>query len=40
MQVLKESVKKAILSGAIQEFFDNGYQMPTCAASLTVLILL
>jgi len=26
MQVLKESVKKAILSGAIQEFFDNGYQ--------------
>ncbi len=26
MQVLKETVKKAILTGAIQEFFDNGYQ--------------
>ncbi len=26
MQVLKDSVKKAILAGAVQEFFDNGFQ--------------
>ena len=26
MQVLKESVKKAILDGAINEFFEHGYQ--------------
>ncbi len=26
MQVLKESVKKAILNGAILEFFEHGYQ--------------
>jgi len=26
MQVLKESVRKAIINGAIAEFFDHGYQ--------------